>query len=369
MASPDNRHITLKLEAGADPIRGTIAREDGSSRRFWGWLELMEELRRIAAGGDPTRPPSPPRPADVERTPEPDTVHNAHGDPTMHRFVPRFVPLISLAVIALVGAAACGSSTPPSGSTATRSTSATATVPAAVLAELAPSGHLRVGIPVDPPFFGVKDPATGALRGIGVDLATALGQRLAVPVATVSYDDFGGAIAASQSGAWDVAILPANPQATAVASLTAPFLLVPHSYLVRADSSIRTVADADQPGVRIASEATAPHTAMLAGQLKNAQLIKVDSKDAGVKLLMTGQVDAFAAARPALDALAAHVAGTRIVAGDFFVVRIALAVPPGHAAGQAFLARFIESEKASGFVQHAIDRLGTPDITVAPPAS
>lgn len=370
MARHDNSHVTLDLEPGADPIRGMIASGDGSSRRFWGWLELMEELRRVAAGDDPTRPPSPPHPAEAEAQKEPGTFHSSHGDQPMHRFVPRFVSLVSLAVVALVALSACGASTAPSGSAVTQKTAAAAAAAgASVRAELAPSGRLRVGIPADPPFFGVKDPGTGALRGIGVDLATALGQQLGVPVTTVSYPDFGGAISASQTGAWDVSVLPVNPQATAVASLTAPFLLVPHSYLVRADSSLRTVADADQPGVRIASEATAPHTAALAGQLTHAQVVKVDSKDAGVNLLMTGQVDAFAAARPALDAVAAHVPGSRIVAGDFFVVRVALAVPLGHAAGQAFLARFIESEKASGFVQRAIDRLGTPDISVAPAAS
>ena len=360
MSSPDTPHITLELEPGADPIRGTIARGDGSSRRFWGWLELIEEVRRIAAG-DPSRPPSPPGPADAGRALEPHTFHKPHGDPPMRRFV----SLVSLAVIALVGMAACGSSAAPAGSPTSHNATA-GRVSAAVLAELAPSGRLRVGIPADPPFFGVKDPSSGALRGIGVELATALGQQLGVPVATVPYADFAGTIAASRSGAWDVAILPVNPQATAVATLTAPFLLVPHSYLVRTDSSIRTVAHADQPGVRIASETGAPHTAVLAGQLTHAQLIKVDSKEAGLTQLMTGQVDAFAAARPALDALAAHNPASRIVTGDFFVVRVALAEPLGHAAGQAFLARFLESEKASGFVQQSIDRLGTPDISVAP---
>ena len=53
---------------------------------------------------------------------------------------------------------------------------------------------------------------------------------------------------------------------------------------------------------------------------------------------------------------------------NFFVANFALAVRKGHATGQAFLARFIESEKASGAVQQAIDRLGKPDITVAPAA-
>ena len=47
--------ITLELEAGAEPIRGTIDHGDGNRLPFWGWLELMEELRR-AAGGLPEWP-------------------------------------------------------------------------------------------------------------------------------------------------------------------------------------------------------------------------------------------------------------------------------------------------------------------------
>ena len=280
----------------------------------------------------------------------------------------RFVSLIIPAVIALVGVAACGSSTSPSHS-GTANTPAAAGVPAAVLAELAPSGRLRVGIPMDPPLFGVKDAATGTLRGIGIDLATALAQQLGVSVDTVSYPDSGAEVASARSGAWDVSILPATAQATAVANLTSPFLLVPHTFLVRADSRIRTVTDADQPGVRIASEAGNPHTAVLAGQLKHAQLVKVEDTAAGLKLLATGQVDAFADGRSPLRAIAAQMSGVRLLADDFFVARFALAVPLGHTAGQAFLARFIESEKASGFVQQAIDRLGKPDITVAPAAA
>ena len=62
--------ITLELEAGADPIRGSIERPDGSSEPFWGWLELMEELRRVAAG-EPKRPPRP-NPANTGSPFEPD---------------------------------------------------------------------------------------------------------------------------------------------------------------------------------------------------------------------------------------------------------------------------------------------------------
>jgi hypothetical protein len=49
MTAANNPRITLELETGADPIRGSIEHADGSRQPFWGWLELSEQLRRVAA--------------------------------------------------------------------------------------------------------------------------------------------------------------------------------------------------------------------------------------------------------------------------------------------------------------------------------
>jgi hypothetical protein len=70
MPTAKNSRITLELEAGADPIRGSIERPDGSSQPFWGWLELMDELRRVAA--DEPKRPSTPNPANTGLPLEPD---------------------------------------------------------------------------------------------------------------------------------------------------------------------------------------------------------------------------------------------------------------------------------------------------------
>jgi hypothetical protein len=48
MPTANSARITLELELGADPIRGLIEHPDGSRQPFWGWLELMDELRRAA---------------------------------------------------------------------------------------------------------------------------------------------------------------------------------------------------------------------------------------------------------------------------------------------------------------------------------
>ncbi len=70
MSTANNPRITLELEAGADPIRGSIEHADGSRQPFWGWLELSEQLHRVAA--DKPGRPSQPNPASSGQAPEPD---------------------------------------------------------------------------------------------------------------------------------------------------------------------------------------------------------------------------------------------------------------------------------------------------------
>jgi hypothetical protein len=52
MTANDNPRVTLELEPGADPIRGSIEHADGRRQPFWGWLELSAELRRVTAQPD-----------------------------------------------------------------------------------------------------------------------------------------------------------------------------------------------------------------------------------------------------------------------------------------------------------------------------
>jgi hypothetical protein len=68
MTAASNARITLELETGADPIRGSIEHADGGHRPFWGWLELSAELRRIAAGPD-TQPEQPQPPTTAKEHP------------------------------------------------------------------------------------------------------------------------------------------------------------------------------------------------------------------------------------------------------------------------------------------------------------
>jgi polar amino acid transport system substrate-binding protein len=254
--------------------------------------------------------------------------------------------------------AACGSSTASSTTGAGTMT--------AVIADLAPTGQLRVGIPASPPVLATKDPATGELHGIAVDLGTALAQRLSVAFTPVIYPTPPQVLAALQSGAVDVAVLPAMPETTRVVPLTAPFLAIPHTLMVRDGSPFRTVADVDHAGVRIASEKGSGHTKVLATVLKQAQLIQADSEAAALQLLTSGAADAYASGRFALLDDLKTLTGYHLLDDDFFVARQAMAVAPSKHAGFNFLTSFVEQAKASGTVQQAIAKTGAAGLDVPP---
>lgn len=49
-AASNARHIRLELEPEADVVHGVVEHTDGRREPFWGWLELMAALERVASG-------------------------------------------------------------------------------------------------------------------------------------------------------------------------------------------------------------------------------------------------------------------------------------------------------------------------------
>jgi polar amino acid transport system substrate-binding protein len=266
-------------------------------------------------------------------------------------------PLITL-IAAVVAACGGAAATPPSATQTPTGPSA------AILADLAPSGKLRVA--VHPPFLAQKDPATGAVTGIAVDIAAALAARLGVPLEITEVDEVLPILAGAGAGKWDIAFLPINPATAQVLDMTAPFMLVGHTFVVRADSTLNSITDADRPGIQIASGKEAGHTPPLAAYLKQAQLIKVDDTTA-FDMFKVGQFDAYADARFILLKRASQDSSLRVLDGDFFVAKLGVGVAKGHVEGLAYLTQFVEQAKSSGTVQKAIDASGFQALAVAPP--
>ena len=238
----------------------------------------------------------------------------------------------------------------------------------AVRADLVPTGKLRAGVNYGNFILATKDKATGESRGVTVDLTNDLGRRLGVPVEIIAYDSVAVMGDAAPTGVWDIAFLGSDPAREALMGFTAAYLEIEATYLVPGVSPLRTAAEVDREGVRVAAPIRANYELYLSRNLKRAQLVSTQGSDAAFDLLVTGKVDALAGLKQGLLALAEKLPGSRIVEGRFMGVQQSIAVPKGHDAALAYLRRVVEDAKASGLIARAIEKTGARGVSVAPPA-
>ena len=238
----------------------------------------------------------------------------------------------------------------------------------AVRADLAPSGKVRAAINYGNFILATKDRDTGESRGVAVDLVQELGRRLGVPVEIVAYDSVAVMGDAAPTGVWDIAFLGSDPQREKLMSFTAAYLEIEATYLVSGSSPLRTAAEVDRDGIRVAAPARANYELFLSRNLERAQLVSTAGADAAFDLLATGKVEAVAGLTQALFDRLEKLPGSRIVEGRFMGVQQSIAVPRGRDAGLAFLRRVVEDAQASGLVARAIERTGARGVSVAPPA-
>jgi polar amino acid transport system substrate-binding protein len=238
----------------------------------------------------------------------------------------------------------------------------------AVRSELAPSGRLRVGINFGNTLLAARD-ASGRPRGLAVSLAEELARRLGTPIDIVPFESAGRMADAVSGGAWDVAFLGADPDRAGDIAFTAPYLEIDTTYLVPSASPLRTIADVDREGVRIAVSAKSAYDLYLTRALTRAELVRAPSPNESVSLFFSDRLDALAALRPVLVDLVEQRPGYRILDGRFTVVSQAVGTPKNRTAAARALRAFVEDVKATGFVASAIKTHNVRGVSVAPPAA
>jgi polar amino acid transport system substrate-binding protein len=236
----------------------------------------------------------------------------------------------------------------------------------AVRADLAPTGKLRAAINYGNLILATKDKATGESTGAAVDLTQEIAKRLGVPVEIVAYDSVAVMGDAAPSGVWDIAFLGSDPAREKIMSFTAAYLEIEATYLVPGASPLRTAADVDREGVRVAAPARANYELYLSRNLERAQLVSAPTADAAFEALASGEVEALAGLTQGLLGLAPKLPGSRLVGGRFMGVQQSIAVPKGKDTGLLFLRGLVEDAKKSGLVARAIERTGAKGVSVAP---
>jgi polar amino acid transport system substrate-binding protein len=240
---------------------------------------------------------------------------------------------------------------------------------AAPAKEVAPGGTLRVGIgvgPVPSAFWATRDPASAEPRGVTVDLARAMAKDLGVALQLVAYPNSGEVTNGGPRGEWDVAFMPVDEVRARSVDFGPAYYLTTSTYLVPAGSSIRTLAEVDRPGVRVAGVEGTTTARSAARSLKNTPLKTYRTADELFELARSGSADAIALGRESLAGMQAKLPGSRILDGYFHATGTAVAVPKGRPAALAYVTGFMEKAKKDGTVRRALDAAGLKDSPVAP---
>jgi polar amino acid transport system substrate-binding protein len=237
-------------------------------------------------------------------------------------------------------------------------------------AAVVPSGRLRVAIAVGPAsstLWTTRDEATGAPRGVTVDLGKALADWLGVPCDLIEHASSGAIIDAAPKGTWDVGFTPVDALRRTQVLFGPDYAVGDSTLLVGADSSIASVATADREGVRVVGVENTATIRSARKAFTKASVVGVTGLDEAVALFASGEADAIGLGRDSLASLLPKLPGTRVLDDNFHQATTAIALPLGKEAALAVVTRFMEAAKANGLVRSIFDRNGMPEAAVAPP--
>ena len=240
------------------------------------------------------------------------------------------------------------------------------TVSSEIVAELAPHGVLRAGLNLSNFLLISSRDADGGPVGVAPDMARAIADRLGVPVRYVPYPKPGELADAAGTDAWDIGLIGAEPARAEKIEFTPAYVEIQSTYLVPPGSKLQTIAEVDQPGIRIASTARTAYGLWLDRNIRHAEIVHTENMDAAFELFQRDGLDALSGLRPRLMTDLARWPGARILDGQFAAVQQAIGTLRENQAGARFLRTFAAEAISSGLVASLIEKHKVQGLSVAP---
>ena len=215
---------------------------------------------------------------------------------------------------------------------------------------------------------GRFDKATGIVSGPVADLVSELARRLGVAFRITPSADARAIMDRIKAHTADIAFLAFDPSRATEVDFSQPYSLAYNSYIVLAGSNIQNGKDVDRPGMRIAAVRGDSGELYLGRTLKQAQLRSITgfNPDAVQKMLVAGEIDAYATNRQRLTEMAERFPGLRVLPDNFYAVEQAIVVAKGNLAGLAVVNRFIDEARSSGLLKSTLERAQLSGVEVAP---
>ena len=236
-----------------------------------------------------------------------------------------------------------------------------------IKAQLAPHGMLRAAINMSNFLLVTGRSADGDPEGVSPSMARAIADALGVPVKYVPFAKPGELADEAGKDVWDIGNIGAEPARAEKIAFTAAYAEIESTYMVPPGSPLKTIADVDKPGVRIAVSARSAYDLWLERNIKHATLERATGLDAAFNLFVAGKFDALAGLRPGLLGDVKKMPGATILPGQFTAVQQAVGTAKTNTAAAAWLHAFVEEAKASGLVAKFIAQHKVNGLSVAPP--
>jgi polar amino acid transport system substrate-binding protein len=233
--------------------------------------------------------------------------------------------------------------------------------------QLAPHGVLRVGVNMSNFLLVTGRSEDGGPEGVSPSMGRAIADALGVPVKYVPFPKPGELADEAGKDVWDIGLIGAEPARAEKIAFTAAYAEIEATYLVPAGSPLKSVADVDKPGVRIAVTARAAYDLWLERNIKQATLVRSTSLDGAFDQFVSEKLEALAGLRPRLLSDVQKLPGAVILPGQFTSVQQAVGTAKANVAGAAWLRLFVEQAKASGLVARFIEQHKVNGLSVAPP--
>jgi polar amino acid transport system substrate-binding protein len=241
-------------------------------------------------------------------------------------------------------------------------------MPSEIKAQLAPHGVLRAAINMSNFLLVTGKAANGDPEGVSPSVAKAIADRLGVPVKYVPFAKPGELADEAENDVWDIGNIGAEPARAQKIAFTAAYAEIEATYMVPPGSPLKTIADVDKPGIRIAVSARSAYDLWLEANIKHATLIRSTSLDGSFADFAANKYEALAGLRPRLLTDVKQMPGATILDGQFSAVQQAVGTPKTKGEAVAsWLHDFVEEAKASGLIAKFIEQHKVNGLSVAPP--
>jgi polar amino acid transport system substrate-binding protein len=228
---------------------------------------------------------------------------------------------------------------------------------------------LRVAINHGNAVLARRDPRSGELSGVSVDIARELARQLNRPVELIPFDAANKSVEGVRGGQADVGFFAIDPLRSEGLAFTAPYVIIEGAYVVPQSSPIQSSSDVDRSGVRIAVATRSAYDLYLSRNIRQATLVKTTRSDQVVDLMLSQQLDVAAGVKQQLERDMQRVPGLRMLQPSFMQIQQAMATSATHPQDVRYLHRFVEQLKASGFVHQSLARHRIEGVTIAPAQS